>query len=1144
MQSFNPIGIAAFCLCLLQTQTTTVFAQESCEASEGLGWTYFPPDDTITCDELMPTVDETMPSVEGGCGPVDVVWIGDGPFSYPFGCFQSYTCPRVYMAEDSLGNSLLDTVIITVLDTVPPVLAYPTEDSLWVNELEGETVPFLEGFVVDNCDTNADFEAEETLVQEEGNLRVLQRAYTASDACGNQTQFTQTISVLLAFEGCLDELACNYDPMANLDDGTCAYAEMGEDCDGNCLEDADGDGFCDPEVEGCTDDNACNYVELATEDDGSCEFCSCLGEEYGGFGIRVEEYAQHTSGELEGMTTYRMYVQTTSPDDAFSAMWGDAEWPLLVSTTTEFYQHPLANHTAGSINTLFFDAFPEMEFDSWLTVGIESSPTPEDQAPSFLDTENYWIPNFEAGLSLSINDSLGGLMYVLNNGNDNILGGESQSILLGQFTTDGVLSGTINLQMFPGGLGANEVDILGLSFEGVGLHQTSGGVVCGCIDEGACNFDVNADFDDGSCEFPEYLCFGCDGECLDDEDEDGVCDCVEIYGCTDPAACNYDPIYTEEVGNCYYPEEHYNCSGSCLEDVDGDGVCDPLEIFGCTDEGFCNYNPEATEEDGTCGESDQVNDVCEGAFNLGCGQTMLANNALCATVDEVSHCADVGPVDATGGLWFSFEGTGNEVTISTCYPGTTIDTYLSVYKGSCATLNCVASNDDQSEPDFQDLCEVAFVASEVVMYAAAGQQYFVLAMGVYEEEGAFVVGLECVIDGCTDVSACNYNAEANNDDASCTYPDLQYVDCDGLCLNDFDLDGVCDEEEVYGCTDPVASNYNSLATEEDLTCLYCDLALDVEMLQPLVCSGDSSGVALLDIQNATTPDSIAIFLNGEPQDTALFQGLPAGTFTVVVEQGANCASLLNFVVADGVALNLQADVMPVSCFGESDGALLLTIDNGVPPYEYSLQNSQTAPNSTGVFDELSAGQYVVLASDSEGCPGSLNVNLSEPEALFLDEVVIDATVPGEGSIELLVLGGSEPFEFVWTSEGQFVSDAPNPINLAAPAEYNVVVTDANGCEIQGGPYEVDDVSKVPEAGRLELSAYPNPSDHGLTVQWQGTEAVSFLQVFDASGRIVLSQKPHGTGIAFLDVSTWPNGTYHLQVLAEGHVAQVPVVVAH
>ena len=122
MQTFKTIRIVVFCVCLLQAQANSVVAQVDCEGNDVLEWAYFPPDDTIACDEMMPTVDETMPEAEGGCGSVDVVWIGDGPFSYPFGCFQSYTCPRVYLAEDSLGNSLLDTVIITVLDTVPPVL--------------------------------------------------------------------------------------------------------------------------------------------------------------------------------------------------------------------------------------------------------------------------------------------------------------------------------------------------------------------------------------------------------------------------------------------------------------------------------------------------------------------------------------------------------------------------------------------------------------------------------------------------------------------------------------------------------------------------------------------------------------------------------------------------------------------------------------------------------------------------------------------------------------------------------------------------------------------------------------------------------------------------------------------------------------
>ena len=51
-------------------------------------------------------------------------------------------------------------------------------------------------------------------------------------------------------EGCTDPSACNFDPGATDDDGSCAYAEENLDCDGNCLVDADGDGVCD-EADDC-----------------------------------------------------------------------------------------------------------------------------------------------------------------------------------------------------------------------------------------------------------------------------------------------------------------------------------------------------------------------------------------------------------------------------------------------------------------------------------------------------------------------------------------------------------------------------------------------------------------------------------------------------------------------------------------------------------------------------------------------------------------------------------------------------------------------------------------------------------------------------------------------------------------------------
>ena len=72
-----------------------------------------------------------------------------------------------------------------------------------------------------------------------------------------------------------------------------------------------------------------------------------------------------------------------------------------------------------------------------------------------------------------------------------------------------------------------------------------------------------------------------------------------------------------------------------------------------------------------------------------------------------------------------------------------------------------------------------------------------------------------VVEGCTDSDACNYNSEANTENNTCTYPSEDYLDCDGVCLNDTDGDGVCDEIEVDGCTDSTACNYSADATDDD-----------------------------------------------------------------------------------------------------------------------------------------------------------------------------------------------------------------------------------------------------------------------------------------------------------------------------------------
>ena len=86
--------------------------------------------------------------------------------------------------------------------------------------------------------------------------------------------------------------------------------------------------------------------------------------------------------------------------------------------------------------------------------------------------------------------------------------------------------------------------------------------IFGCNDQLACNFNISADINDGSCEYDSDNDGSCDSvdicpgfDDFLDTDNDDVVDCLEIYGCTDFAADNYNPDATENNGLCIYTYE-------------------------------------------------------------------------------------------------------------------------------------------------------------------------------------------------------------------------------------------------------------------------------------------------------------------------------------------------------------------------------------------------------------------------------------------------------------------------------------------------------------------------------------------------------------------------------------------------------------
>lgn len=129
-----------------------------------------------------------------------------------------------------------------------------------------------------------------------------------------------------------------------------------------------------------------------------------------------------------------------------------------------------------------------------------------------------------------------------------------------------------------------------------------------CNDEAACNYDPVSP-SDLDCIYAE-ACEDCAGECLEDVNENLICDCFETFGCNDANACNYDEAADADDGTCTYPDLGYNCDGSCSDD-DGDGICLLDELHGCTDSLAVNFYPFITEEDGSCVYAEDFATDCE-----------------------------------------------------------------------------------------------------------------------------------------------------------------------------------------------------------------------------------------------------------------------------------------------------------------------------------------------------------------------------------------------------------------------------------------------------------------------------------------------------------------------------------------------------
>ncbi len=183
------------------------------------------------------------------------------------------------------------------------------------------------------------------------------------------------------------------------------------------------------------------------------------------------------------------------------------------------------------------------------------------------------------------------------------------------------------------------------------------------------------------------------------------------------------------------------------------------------------------------------------------------------------------------------------------------------------------------------------------------------------------------------------------------------------------------------------------------------------------------------------------YLWSNGQTTATATNLTTGTYTVTATDDLGCTGTAEAeVTLDPEGVWLMFSSTPVTCNGGSDGTAYVSVMTGVAPYTYIWNDPAGTTNSSPV--NLSAGQYTVTVTDSNGCSNYGPVTITEPTAIVLVSSTTNETCFGnaDGTASVTASGGTPGYTYLW-SNGQITETA----NSLVAGDYTVTVTDANGC---------------------------------------------------------------------------------------------------
>lgn len=179
--------------------------------------------------------------------------------------------------------------------------------------------------------------------------------------------------------------------------------------------------------------------------------------------------------------------------------------------------------------------------------------------------------------------------------------------------------------------------------------------------------------------------------------------------------------------------------------------------------------------------------------------------------------------------------------------------------------------------------------------------------------------------------------------------------------------------------------------------------------------------------------------------SANIANLPTGNYLLEVTDTLGCVSIDSaFIDQPSLPLRASSQTEHATCLGGTNGKISTSVTGGVSPYTYNWSNGET----TQQIDSLVAGTYTVTVTDANGCTsisgGTVTEPLTSPNITYTVDPV-SCFLGEDGHIRVDVTGGTTPYQLQWADSLFLLNVKGNDIYNLSTGEYEMIVTDANGC---------------------------------------------------------------------------------------------------